>query len=93
MAKRTRRHHSLWVSTLINIKFNTNMCYWAAGGDRLDHRRLSVFVILPGLAPYDAAKANGTIAWPSVNRIRMYDLVDIIARIQIPQPALYPTYL
>jgi hypothetical protein len=41
----------------------------------LDHQRLTAFVILPGLAPYDAAKANGTVAWLSVNRIRIYNRV------------------
>jgi len=41
----------------------------------LDYQRLRAFVILPGLAPYDAAKANGTVAWLSVNRIRIYNRV------------------
>jgi len=41
----------------------------------LDYQRLRGFVILPGLAPYDAAKANGTVAWLSVNRIRIYNRV------------------
>jgi len=41
----------------------------------LDYPSLSAFVILPGLAPYDAAKANGTVAWLSVNRIRIYNRV------------------
>jgi hypothetical protein len=45
----------------------------------LDYQRLRVFVILPGLAPFDAAKANGTVAWLPVNRIRLYTRV-VLAR-------------
>lgn len=45
----------------------------------LDYRRLHIFVILPGLAPFDAAKANGTVAWLPINRIRIYNRV-VLAR-------------
>jgi hypothetical protein len=48
----------------------------------LDHQRLSAFVILPGLAPYDAAKANGTVAWLSVNQIRIYNRVAFARELQ-----------
>ncbi len=41
----------------------------------LDYQRLRAFLIFPGLAPYDAAKANGTVAWLPVNRIRIYNRV------------------
>jgi hypothetical protein len=44
-----------------------------------DYRRLHIFVILPGLAPFDAAKANGTVAWLPINRIRIYNRV-VVAR-------------
>jgi hypothetical protein len=49
------------------------------GVQPVDYRRLRMFVILPGLAPFDAAKANGTVAWLPVNRIRIYTRV-VLAR-------------
>lgn len=44
--------------------------------------RLSQFLIFASLAPYEAAKQNGTVAWLAVDRMRLYNRISFARDLQ-----------
>ena len=44
--------------------------------------RMAQFLIFASLAPYEAAKQNGTVAWLSVERMRIYNRISFARDLQ-----------
>jgi hypothetical protein len=45
--------------------------------------RIALFVIFPGMAPYEAAQSNGTVALLEENRIRLYNRLSFARQVML----------